>query len=235
MNCKQARRLILELLYDELSSESVSELQDHITKCGDCLRYKIEHQQALKCLDRIEDLQEPERLVASAYDAINREYHRALRSRRFRLPVWVTVFGLCVVIFSVFTLLVSEIRYEDSTLVVRFGGQKYEQKTDLASENTAKMLAEYRGEQLRYKKQLSDELRAFVADELRASVAKLSQAVYEYEVQRDKQVVGAFQQFQIQQDRKLGAIQKDLDTLTSLTENEFLKTYATMEKLVSYQ
>jgi len=235
MNCKKARKLILELIYDELSSESVSELQDHITGCEDCLRYKTELQRALKCLDRIEDLQEPEHLVTAAYDAISREYRRSLRSRRFRLPVWATAFGVCVVIFSVFTLLVSEIRYEDSTLIVRFGEQKSEQKTDLASENTAKMLAAYREEQLRYKKQLSDELRAFVADELRASVAKLSQAVYEHEVQRDKRVASAFQLLQIQQDQKLSTIQKDLDTLTSLTENEFLKTYTAMERLASYQ
>jgi hypothetical protein len=219
MKCKRARKLVLELLYDELPPESASELQEHIIGCEDCLKYKTGLQQTLQYMDQMEELQEPAGLIGAAHDAIDRERYRAIRSPRLRWPVWAAVVGLCGIVLSAFTLFASEMRYEDGALIVRFK----EQKTELASENTAQMLAAYREEQLEFRKKLSDEMRA--------STTELLKAIYDYEAQRDKQIAVAFQQYQMQQDQKLKTIQKDLDTLTSLTEDEFMKTYIAMAEL----
>ena len=219
MKCKRARKLVLELLYDELPPESASELQEHIISCEDCLEYKTGLQQTLQYMDQMEELQEPAGLIGAAHDAIDRERYRAIRSPRLRWPVWAAVVGLCAIVLSAFTLFASEIRYEDGALIIRFK----EQKTELASENTAQMLAAYREEQLEFRKQLSDEMRA--------SATELLKTIYDYEAQRDKQLTVALQRYQTQQDRKLTAIQKDLDTLTSLTEDEFMNTYMAMVEL----
>ena len=50
-----------------------------------------------------------------------------------------------------------------------------------------------------------------------------------------KQIAGAFQQMQIQQYQTLAAIQKELETLASQTENEFKRSYLTMTELVNSQ
>lgn len=214
MDCEQAKQLIVEFLYNELASEDIPKLQKHLAECKECSTYKEEIQHTLRCLDQMKELRAPVDLAA-LHDAVDRRRHRVRRFLRRRWPVWVTV-GVCCIILSMFTLFVSEIRYEDNALVVRFNGQK----TDSLSERTARVLAAYREDQLRFQERLSSELRA--------SVAALLQVMDEYESQRDKQVAGAFQQVQIQQHQMLAAIQKDLEILASQTENEFERSYLTM-------
>ena len=45
MDCGQAKELIVESLYDELPSDSASELQTHLAECESCLKYREELQQ----------------------------------------------------------------------------------------------------------------------------------------------------------------------------------------------
>jgi hypothetical protein len=221
MDCEQARGLIIEFLYDELPSESVSELQEHLAECEDCLKYKEEVQGTLECLNRVEDLRAPVDL-AVLHDAIDSKRHRVTRFLRRRWPVWATI-SVCGIMLFIFTLFVSEIRYEDNALTFTFNGQK----GDSLSEKTERVLAAYREDQLRFQTQLSDELRA--------SVTALSQIIDRYESQRDKRIAGAFQQMQIQQHQVLLAIQKELESLASQTEDEFKRSYLTMAALADLQ
>ena len=75
MDCEKARELIMDLLYDELPSESTQELKEHLAECKDCITYKAELQQTLKHLDMLEDIQTPIDLPA-LYDTIDRKQHR---------------------------------------------------------------------------------------------------------------------------------------------------------------
>ena len=223
MNCEQARESIVELIYDELPAGFVFELQGHLTECEDCLRYKEEIQKTFECLNQMEELRTPVNL-AILHDAIDRKQHRGLQFLHRRWLVWGTaIVGVCAVIFSIFTLFVSEIRYEDNALTIRFNGRK----TNSLSERTAHILATYREYQLRFQEQLSGELRA--------SVTAISQMIDEYEVQRDRQIEATFQQMQIQQYQAFTAIQKELEILASQTENEFKRSYLTMAELVDSQ
>lgn len=215
MDCEQIREWIVEFLYDELPPESVSKLRKHLAECEDCLKYKEGIQSTLECMNRAEDLRVPVDLAA-LHDAIDKKRHRMTQFLRRRWPVWAAVVGMCGIMLSIFTLFASEIRYEDNTLTVRFNGQR----TDPLSERTDQVLAAYRDDQLRFQAKLSGELRA--------SVAALSQMIGEYESQRDEQFSGAFQQIQIQQSQMLVAIQKELETLASRTEDEFEKSWLTM-------
>jgi len=221
MDCEQARGLIVEFLYNELPSESVSEFQEHLAECEDCLKYKEEIQNTLECLNQVEELRAPVDLAA-LHDAIDRRRHRVGKFLRRRWPVWATI-GVCGIMLSIFALFVSEIRYEGNALTITFNGQE----TDSLSERTARVLAAYREDQLRFQAQLSGELRA--------SVAALSQMINEYESHRDRQIAGAFQQMQIQQHQTLLAIQKELEILASQTEDEFKRSYLTMAALADLQ
>jgi hypothetical protein len=214
---------MVEFLYGELPSEFVPRLQKHLNECESCLRYKEEIQQTLEYLNRSEELRVPMNL-AVLHDAIDQKQHRILQFLRRRWLVWGTaIVGACAMIFSIFTLLVSEIRYEDNMLTLTFNGRK----KDSLPERTARILAAYREDQLRFQGQLSNELRA--------SVTALSQMIDEYESQRDKQIASAFQQMQIQQHQALVEIQKELEILASQTENEFKRSYLTMAELVNFQ
>jgi hypothetical protein len=223
MNCEQARELIVEFLYNELSSELFPKLQKHLAECEDCLRYKEEIQQTLECLNQREELRAPVDL-AVLHDALDRKQGQVLQFLHRRWLVWGTaIVGVCAVIFSIFTLIVSEIRYEDNMLTITFNGRK----KDSLPERTARILAAYREDQLRFQGQLSNELRA--------SATALSQMIDEYESQRDKQITSAFQQMQIQQHQALVEIQKELEILASQTENEFRRSYLAMSELVNSQ
>jgi hypothetical protein len=221
MDCERARELILESLYDELPSELGFELQEHLAECEDCSGYKEEIQGTLECLNQMEEVREPVDLAA-LHDAIEKR-RRVWQFAHRRWPVWAAVVGVCGIVLSIFTLFVSEIRYEDNALTIRFNGQE----TDPLSERTARTLAAYREDQLRFQKQVSDELRT--------SVATLSEMIDQYESQRDKQLAGAFQQMQVQQHQVLVAIQKELEILTSQTEDEFKRSYLTMAALANLQ
>jgi len=221
MNCERARELIIEFLYDEMSPESVSELQGHLAECGGCSRYKEDIQNTLECLNQAEEIRAPVDLAALR-DAIDAKRHRVRRFLRRRWPVWATI-GACGIMLCIFTLFVSEIQYEGNALTIRFNGQE----TDSLSEKTARVLAAYREDQLRFQAQLSGEFRA--------SVAALSQVINEYESQRDRQIAGAFRQMQIQQYETLTAVRKELEILASRTENEFERSYLTMAALVDLQ
>jgi hypothetical protein len=223
MNCEQARELTIEFLYNELPSELFPKLQEHLAECEGCLRYKEEIQQTLECLNQREEARAPMDF-AILYDTIDRKQRQIWQFGHRRWLVWGTaIVGMCGVIFSIFTLFVSEIRYEDNALTIRFNGRK----TDSLSERTARILAAYREDQLRFQRQLSNELRA--------SVTALSQMIDEYEYQRDKQIADAFQQIQIQQHQALVEIQKELEILASQTENEFRRSYLAMSELVNSQ
>jgi hypothetical protein len=222
MDCERARELIVESLYDELPSEFAPRLQEHLAECEDCLKYKEELRVTLEYLDKMEELRVPIDLAA-LHDAVDRKRHRVRRFLRRGLPAWVAV-GACAIMLLMFTLFVSEIQYEDNALTVRFRGQQ----ADSLPERTARVLASYRQDQLRFQNQLSDELHA--------STLALSQMIDEYESQRDRQIAGAFRQMQIQQYQMLVAIRKELEALESRTEDEFKRSYLlTMAALADIQ
>lgn len=211
MDCERAKGLIIDLLYDELSSETASELQEHLTGCESCSRYKEELQHTLGYLDRVEDLQAPVDLAA-LHDAVDRKRHRVKRFLRRRWPVWVTIGG-CGAMLLMFALFVSEIRYENNALTIRFSEQEAE---TLAEENQRTLVA-YREEQLLSQKKLTDELRA--------ATAILLEVIDEYESHRNRQMVGAFRQVQRQQNLMLLATRKELESLASQTEERLKKNY----------
>ena len=213
MDCKQARALIIESLYDELSSESAPQLQEHLDHCGDCLKYKAEMQATVEYLDRAVDKDVPVDLAA-LHEAIDRRRHRLLKFLRRRWPVWVTV-GACALMLCMFALFVSEIQYKDGALTISFNGQK----TDSLEERTSRILAAYREDQLQFQAQLTDELRS--------SVTAISQAINEYESQRDEQIAAAFQQMQVRQYQMLAAIREDLENLALQTDDRFKVSYLT--------
>ncbi len=221
MNCEQAKELIVEFLYDELPPEFAPELQEHLEECEDCLRYKEEVQGTLERLNQAKELQAPVDL-AVLHDAVGKKRHRVRQFLRRQWPVWAAI-GSCGIILLVFTLFVSEIRYEDNALTIRFDGQE----TDPLPERTARVLTAYWEDQLRFQTQMSDELRA--------EVNALSQMIGEYAAQRDRQISGAFQKIQIQQYQVLAAIQKELEILASQTEDEFRRSYLTMVELANLQ
>jgi len=214
MDCEQARQLIIDFVYDELSPEAVPKLQEHLAGCEECLRYKEEIQQTLQCLDLCEELRAPVDLAA-LHDAIDKKRHRIRGFLRRHWPIWATT-GTCCAILVMFALFVSAIRYEGRALTITFSGQE----ADPLIERTERILAAYREDQLNFQAQLSDELRA--------SVAALSQVLGDYELQRDKQIAGTFQQMQVEQHQTLLAIQRGLETLASRTEDEFERSYLTM-------
>jgi len=215
MDCERARELIMEFLYDELPSESVAKLQEHLAECKDCSKYKEEIQQTIERLDQADDVRAPVDLEALHY-AIDGSRHRWRNFLRHRWPAWAAAVGACGILLFVFTLFASEVRYEDNALTIRFG----EQETDSIAERTALILAEYRKDQLEFQKNLSNELRS--------SVVALTKMINSYETRRDEQFAGVFDQMQIQQHQMLLAIQKELEILASQTEDEFERSYLTM-------
>ena len=215
MNCEQARGMIVESLYDELPSESASELQDHLAECKDCLEYKEQLQQTLEHLDMIEDLETPVDLSV-LYDAIDRKQHRVRHYLRRRWPVWATV-GACFVMLLAFTLFVSEIRYENNALIITFNAEERESR----AERIDRMIATYREDQLLFQKQLTDELRT--------STAVLLEVIDEYEFQRDRQFVKVFQQMLLATREELAGLA--LETEDRLERN-YLMTMATVAGLV---
>lgn len=178
MDCKQAKKLIPDLLYGELTSEIASEAMDHIAKCEDCLEYRAGLQQTLKYLDQIEKPDLPLDFAAAVHDAIDRETLKKAHPRRRLWPVLATAIGLCGIILSIFTILASEIRYEDGALIIRFREQQTaitpDKSPDKSPDNAAKILADFREEQLRLQRQSSDEMRtklhASINDDLRGSI-----------------------------------------------------------------
>ena len=110
-----------------------SELQDHLAECEDCLKYKAELQQTTEYLDQVSELQAPMNLTA-LHDAIDRKQHRVRHYFRRRWPVWATV-GACSVMLLLFTLFVSEIRYENNALTITF--QQERKRNPLLRELTA--------------------------------------------------------------------------------------------------
>lgn len=218
MDCEQAKQLIVDSLYNELSSEDIPKLQEHLAECKECARYKEEIQRTLECLNQVEELRAPVDLAA-LHDVIDRRQHRVRRFLRRGWPAWVAV-GACCLMLTMFTLFVSEIQYEGNALTIRFNGEE----TESLAERTARILAAYQQDQSRFQTQLSGELHA--------SVAALSRVIDEYETQRDKQIAGAFQQMQVQQHQVLVAIQEELETLASRTEDEFKRSWLTMAAMV---
>jgi hypothetical protein len=204
-----AKKAIIEFLYDELPSESHVELQKHIDECQECSRYKTEIQNTLKYLDKNREYQIPTD-IAALHECINERKNRFRIFLRRGLPAWTAV-GICGVMLLVFALFVTEIRSEGNVLTVTFRGRY----TETIAEKTERILVEYRADQLRSQKQLSEELRA--------AVVSLSQLIDEYEIQRNRQITKAFQQMQIEQHRVLVSIQRQLDTLASQTEDELLR------------
>lgn len=215
MDCERAKEFIVELLYDEIASESASELQDHLAECEDCLKYRTELQQTTEYLNQVSELQAPIDLTA-LHDAIDRKQHRIRHYFRRRWPVWATV-GACFVMLLLFALFVSEIRYENNALTITFNG---EEKESLA-EKTDRMMATYRKDQLVFQKQITDELRA--------STAVLLNVIGEYESRRNRQIAEAFQQIILDTREELG-------NLASKTENRinrnYLMTMTTMAGMV---
>ena len=179
------------------------------------MEYREEIRQTLESLDQAKDVQVPVDLKA-LHDAIGEKHHKLRNLLRRRWPVWAAVVGTCGILLFVFTLFASEIRYEDNALTIRFGAQE----TDSLSERTANILADYQEDQLEFQKKTSDELRS--------SVIALTKLINNYEARRDKQLAGVFQQMQMQQYQILLAIQKELETFASQTEDEFKRSYLTM-------
>jgi len=253
VDCEQAKELMVEFLYDELPAESIPGLKEHLAQCRECLEYKEEMQQTLEYLDQNVELRAPLDL-AVLHDAIDRKRHRVRKFLHRGWPAWVAI-GVCAIMLSTFTLFASEIRYEDGALTVRFNAQG---KESLA-EKTERTLATYREDQLRFQNQLSSELSDSVtasekaermlaayreeqlrfqnqlSSELNDSVATLSRIIGEYEIQRNRQLAGAFDAMQVQQHEMLMAIQRKLQTLALQTEKEFRRSYYTMAALADYQ
>lgn len=222
MNCEQAKGLIVEFLYDELPSESVSKLQTHLAECESCMKYKEELQHTILCLDQVEEEDVPVDLM-DLHDEIDRKQHRVWKFFRRRWPVWVPI-GACLSLLLIFALFVSEIHYENGALAVRFNGQE----TTQLAEKTEKMLAAYREDQLHFQRQ--------VTDELRTSTTSLLKVINEYETQRDKQLVSAFLQMLKQQNQMLLATQKEFETRAAETDEKlrrnYLQTVATVSGLM---
>jgi hypothetical protein len=245
MECEEARKRIVDFFYDELEPDTMSSLQEHLARCDKCSEYKQEIQSAIQCLDQQKEIRSPVDLVA-LHDAIERK-SRAWSLFSYRLPVWGTVlFVLFGIVLSVFALTKAEVQYTNNTLTIRFGEPiavqqalpqtdpiaqaKLQAKIDDLTKRTAKILTEYKKDQIKFQSQLTKEMR-----DSHNTTLKM---IKDYESRRDVQLANLVQQIQLQHYQSLVAMKNEFDLLASQTENEFKRSYSTMAAvagLLSYQ
>jgi hypothetical protein len=180
------------------------------------------------------------------HDAIERK-SRTWSLFSYRLPVWGTVlFVLFGIVLSAFALAKTEVQYTNNTLTIRFGEPiavqqtqpqtdpiaqaKLQAKIDDLTKRTAKILAEYKKDQLKFQSQLTKEIR-----DSHNTTLKM---IKDYESRRDIQFASLVQQIQLQHYQSLVAMKNEFELLASQTEKEFKRSYstmATMAELLSYQ
>jgi len=238
MECEKARENIINYFYDELDSNDLTSLEDHLAVCNSCSEYKQEIQSIVECLDQQKEVRSDIDLMA---------LHNSIEKKRsfsnLRLPVWATAFLILFVIaLSSLALSKAEFQWANNTLTIRFGGAYIEEKAepveqakiqaqidDLKKKND-RILTEQKKEQLRFQIGLAKNM-----DEYQRSLIKL---LNDYESNRDVQIAKLIQQIQLRNYQSLMAMRNDFDVFASRTENEFKRSYvtmATMAELLSYQ
>lgn len=241
MKCKQARKLIIDFLCEELSSEDTYGLQQHIAECADCLKYKEEMQKTIMYIKENETSTD----IPILSDNITiSERFPTRKARAYRWPIWVAAaVCACSILLFTFALLATEINYSDSTLTISFGAvskqkkMNSELKTELLAEmnsmyqRTALILEEYQKGQVKFEGRIVQELRDY-GNALSQTIKLLNS----HESQRDKQINVALQQLQLRQNQMYDTIQRDLDALALETQREFERNYnamATVTELVA--
>ena len=233
MDCEKAKKLIVDFFYDELDSDEVSGLDDHLAKCDDCSEYRQEIELSIKCLDKQEEVASSVNLSA-LHEAI--EQKRSWNPFKYRIPVWATaLFIIFAVAISAFALSKAEIQYGNNTLTISFGQPIKEQpkeqtvsidydkiyaEIDKVAQKTAYTLEQYKKEQVSFQDKLSKEL-----SDYRTETASL---IGEYDQQNNQRTAQLIQQLQAQHYQSLVAIKDEFEFLASRTQNEFERSYMTM-------
>lgn len=230
MDCEKAKKLIVDFFYDELDSDEVSGLDDHLAKCDDCSEYRQEIELSIKCLDKQEEVPSSVNLSA-LHEAIEQKRNR--NPFKYRIPVWATaLFIIFAIAISAFALSKGEIQYGNNTLTISFGQPIKEQpkeqidydriyaEIDKVAQKTAYTLEQYKKEQVNFQDKLSKEL-----GDYRIEMANL---ISEYDQQSSQRTAELVQQLQAQHYQSLVAIKDEFEFLASRTQNEFERSYMTM-------
>jgi hypothetical protein len=218
-NCEEFKNLIVSLVYDESSGMETRVVQRHLSECQGCAKFKAEIEQTGELLENWIDVDIPVDLTT-----LHSRTERKLPSA-FRLPwqkrwfAWTaTAFGIAAVLFLAFGLIGTEIKWEQNTLTVRFGG-----KSDTQNELTPEILlqAQYQA--------LSSEL----SEELQAAIAQLSQAILEHQESQKIQWALLIEAIQAQRNYDMELIKEELQNLANSTEDELQKAYLTLDLLIA--
>jgi len=246
MECKEARKRVVDFFYDELEQGKLSSLEDHLARCEACSAYKQEIQSTIQCLDQQKELQSSVDLVA-LHNSIEKKQRQSWGLVNFRMPVWGTALLVILgVMLSTLALSKTEVQYKNSTLTISFGGTINEPKTeptadqilqaklqakiDDLAKRTAQSIVEQKKEQLEFQTKLTKSMEK--------SQKAVLQIVKNYESKRDNQLASLVQQIQLQQYQSLVEIRKEYEFLALNTEKEFRRSYSTMAAmagLLSYQ
>jgi hypothetical protein len=246
MECKEAKKQIVDFFYDELDQDKLSSLENHIAECEACSEYKQEIQSAIQCLDQQKEFQSSIDLTA-LHNAIERKQSHSWSLINFRMPVWGTaLLVLLGILLSILALSKTEIQYTNSTLTISFGGAinkpqseqnndqiiqaRLQAKIDDLAKRTAQSIAEQKREQLKFQAKL--------AKNMENSQKVVLKVIKDYESRRDTQLTNLVQQIQLQHYQSIVEIRKEYEFLALNTEKEFRRSYSTMAAmagLLSYQ
>jgi len=219
-NCEEFKELIVSLTYNELPETEAVVVQSHLSDCEACSKFRAEIKQTGDLLENWADVDIPVDLASLHSQAEHKPIIARLPWQK-RWFAWTTAaFGIAAVLFVVFGLIRTEIKWEDNTLTVRFGN-----KTDTQNELTSEMLlqAQYQA------------LRTELSEELQTAIAQLSQAISEQQESQKVQLASLVEAIQAQRNYDMELIKEELQNLANATEDELQKAYLTLDLLIANQ
>jgi len=116
MKCKDIERLIIYSSGEDLSSEELSEIEQHVSECSKCVRFKEELEKIRLCLEEMPTLEPPAKLAKKTQLMCHARMktlplhakRNAAQAILIRIPkpIWIALFSLVVLtVIWIFSLL----------------------------------------------------------------------------------------------------------------------------------
>jgi len=219
-NCEKYKQLIVSLIYDELSDTEAGFVQRHLSDCEGCSKFKAEIEQTGNLLENWVDVDVPVDVAILHSQAERKPIIARLPWQRRWFAWTATALGMVAVLFVAFGLIGTDIKWEQNTLTVRFGGEQ-----DTQNELAPQVLwqAQYQA------------LRTELSEELQTAITQLSQAILEHQENQKAQSALLIEALQAQRNYDMELIKEELQNLANATEDELQKAYLTLDWLITNQ